>query len=106
MSEAMTPVADLLDEVPEDIVLGVQGNEPIFKSYHNIPIGQLAKEAAAEIRRLTELAYEQHTAIYGLRLQVGHLEHNNEVLTNALWKACGDDEQVVTDTIESQGTLR
>ena len=106
MSEAMTPVADLLDEVPEDIVLGVQGNERIFKSYHNVPIGQLAKEAAAEIRRLTELAYEQHTVIYGLRLQVANLQHNNEVLTNALWKACGDDEQVVNDTIESQGTLR
>jgi hypothetical protein len=34
------------------------------------------------------------------------LEHNNEVLMNALWKACGDDEQVVKDTIESQGELR
>jgi hypothetical protein len=78
-------VAELLDEVPEDIVLGIQGNEPVFKSYHNIPIGQLAKEAAAEIRRLN---------------------HNVEVLTNAVWKACGDDEQVVNDTIESQGELR
>lgn len=106
MSEAMTPVADLLDEVPEDIVLGVEGKEPVFKSYHNIPIGQLAKEAAAEIRRLITLAQEQHTVIYGLRLQVANLKHNNEVLTNALWKACGDDEQVVNDTIESQGTLR
>jgi hypothetical protein len=106
MSEAMTPVADLLDEVPEDIVLGVQGNEPIFKSYHNIPIGQLAKEAAAELRRLLNLAYDQHTEIYGLRLSAANLQHNNEVLTSAIWKACGDDEQVVTDTIESQGTLR
>jgi hypothetical protein len=34
------------------------------------------------------------------------LEHNNEVLMNALWKACGDDEQVVNDTIESQGELK
>lgn len=25
-----------------------------------------------------------------------------EVLTNALWKACGDDEEVVKATIESQ----
>jgi hypothetical protein len=106
MSEAMTPVADLLDEVPEDIVLGVQGNEPVFKSYHNIPIGRLAKEAAAEIRRLITLAQEQHTVIYGLRLRVANLQHNNEVLTNALWKACGDDEQVANDTIESQGALR
>ena len=74
MSKAYkTPVADLLDEVPEDIVLGVQGNEPVFKSYNNIPIGQLAKEAAAEIRRLMNLAYDQHTEIYGLRLEVRNL---------------------------------
>ena len=66
----------------------------------------LGWKAAAELRRLLNLAYDQHTEIYGLRLQVGHLEHNNEVLTNALWKACGDDEQVVNDTIESQGALR
>ncbi len=34
------------------------------------------------------------------------LEHNNEVLMNALWKACGDDESVVNATIESQGELK
>ena len=66
----------------------------------------LGWKAAAELRRLFELAYEQHTVIYGLRLSAANLQHNNEVLTNAIWKACGDDEQVVTDTIESQGTLR
>ena len=32
-------------------------------------------------------------------------EHDMEVLMNALWKACGDDEEVVNATIESQGTL-
>ena len=62
--------------------------------------------AAAELRRLFELAHDQHTELYGLRLKVMNLEHNIEVLTNALWKACGDDEQVVNDTIESQGALR
>jgi hypothetical protein len=67
---------------------------------------QWIMDAASELHRLMNLAYEQHTAIYGLRLQVLNLQHNNEVLTNALWKACGDDEQVVNDTIESQGTLR
>jgi hypothetical protein len=41
-----------------------------------------------------------------LRARNERLEHNNRVLTNAVWKACGDDEQVVNDTIESQGTLR
>ena len=75
--------------------------------------GETPQKAAAELRRLLSeslriegIAYEQHTVIYGLRLQVANLKHNNEVLTNALWKACGDDEQVVNDTIESQGTLR
>jgi len=33
-------------------------------------------------------------------------KHNEEVLMNALWKACGDDEQLVEATIESQGELR
>ena len=74
---------------------------------------QWIMDASSELRRLLSeslriegIAYEQHTVIYGLRLQVANLQHNNEVLTNALWKACGDDEQVVNDTIESQGTLR
>ena len=73
----------------------------------------LEEAAAAELRRLLSeslriegVAYQQHTEIYGLRLKVMNLEHNIEVFTNALWKACGDDEQVVNDTIESQGTLR
>jgi hypothetical protein len=74
---------------------------------------QWIMDAASELHRLLlealrieGIAYEQHTVIYGLRLQVANLQHNNEVLTNALWKACGDDEQVVNDTIESQGALR
>jgi hypothetical protein len=33
-------------------------------------------------------------------------KHNEEVLMNALWKACGDDEQLVEATIESQGELK
>jgi hypothetical protein len=33
-------------------------------------------------------------------------KHNEEVLMNALWKACGDDEEVVNATIESQGKLK
>lgn len=37
--------------------------------------------------------------------ELRRLHHNNEVLMNALWKACGDDEEVVNDTIESQGEL-
>jgi hypothetical protein len=33
-------------------------------------------------------------------------KHNEEVLMNALWKACGDDGQTVVETIESQGELK
>jgi hypothetical protein len=42
-------------------------------------------EAAAELRRL---------------------HHNNGVLLNALWKACGDNKTVVNNTIKSQGELK
>jgi hypothetical protein len=33
-------------------------------------------------------------------------KHNEEVLMNALWKACGDDGKTVVETIESQGELK
>jgi hypothetical protein len=33
-------------------------------------------------------------------------KHNEEVLMNALWKACGDDGQLVEATIKSQGELK
>jgi hypothetical protein len=36
---------------------------------------------------------------------IRRLEANQEVLMNALWKACGDDEEVVNATVESQGSL-
>jgi hypothetical protein len=38
--------------------------------------------------------------------ELRRLHDNNEVLMNALWKACGDDEEVVNATIESQGVLK
>lgn len=69
-------------------------------------ISNALEDTETELRRLLKTAYDQHTQLYGLRLQVLNLTHNNEVLTNAVWKACGDDEQVVKDTIESQGALR
>jgi len=40
------------------------------------------------------------------KAEIKRLEHNIEVLMNALWKACGDDEQLVEATIESQGELK
>ena len=38
--------------------------------------------------------------------ELRRLHHNSLVLTDALWKACGDDEEVVNATIESQGELK
>lgn len=42
----------------------------------------------------------------GASFELRRLHHNEEVLRNALWKACGDIEQVVKETIESQGELK
>jgi hypothetical protein len=38
--------------------------------------------------------------------EVERLCHNNRVLTDAVWKACGDEESAVHDTIASQGDLK
>ncbi len=38
--------------------------------------------------------------------ELRRLYHNNQVLMDALWKACGDDEEVVNSTIASQGELK
>ena len=38
--------------------------------------------------------------------ELRRLHHNNRVLMDALWKACGDDEDTVKATIESQGDLK
>jgi hypothetical protein len=38
--------------------------------------------------------------------ELRRLHHNNQVLMDALWKACGDDEGVVNDTIASEGELK
>ena len=47
-------------------------------------------------------AWHCHKAAAELR----RLHHNNLVLTDALWKACADNEEVVNATIESQGELK
>ena len=60
---------------PEALVLADILDRSVLQAY---------ADAAAELRRL---------------------HHNNLVLTNALWKACGDDREVVNATIESQGEL-
>jgi hypothetical protein len=101
-AEAMStqPEALRLAEALDVLALGVIGAET-----HTQASAEL-RRLLSEALRIERLAYEQHTEIYGLRAQMRNLRHNNEVLTNALWKACGDDEQVVNDTIESQGALR
>jgi len=42
------------------------------------------EKAAAELRRLFSLAEDQHTEIYGLRLQVLNMKQVNESLLEAL----------------------
>lgn len=71
-----TTLAADLDELAK--VLRRSGNTRISDS---VPVAY----AAAELRRLA---------------------HNNRVLTDALRKACGDNEATVTATIESQGELK
>lgn len=44
--------------------------------------------------------------VKALEAEVERLTHNTRVLTDAVWKACGDDDEVVKATIESQGTLQ
>jgi hypothetical protein len=41
-----------------------------------------------------------------LKAEIERLCHNNRVLTDAVWKACGDEESAVHDTIASQGDLK
>ena len=38
--------------------------------------------------------------------ELRRLHHNNQVLKNALWRACGDDEETVNATIASEGELK
>jgi hypothetical protein len=47
--------------------------------------GAVADAASAELRRL---------------------HHNNQVLKDALWRACGDDEEAVNATIACEGELK
>jgi hypothetical protein len=65
-------------------------------------IDMAAQRMAAELENYGEFqSYFDEVAA-----ELRRLHHNNEVLMNALWKACGDDAQVVEATIESQGELK
>jgi hypothetical protein len=65
-----------------------------------------------EAKRIADLLERDPSEWGGLSLgwkaaaELRRLHDNNEVLMNALWKACGDDEEVVNATIESQGVLK
>jgi len=51
-------------------------------------------------------AYSLHPITAEAADEIERLRHNAAVLKDALWKACGDDEAIVAETIESQGELR
>jgi hypothetical protein len=56
------------------------------------------------LRLAEELDWQTHWKPHAAELR--RLHHNNQVLENALWKACGDDKEVVDATVESQGELK
>ena len=62
-----------------------------------------------EAERLAELV-ERHPSddveLVRAAAELRRLQHNNLVLMDALWKACGDDEEMVNGYIESQGELK
>ena len=68
---------------------------------------EMAREAGFEIDCCSLEWHKRITAFAKLvaAKERESYKHDMEVLTNALWKACGDDEEVVKATIESQGTL-
>jgi hypothetical protein len=72
-----TKAQRLADQLDADATIGDMGRKPNPKCHK--------RKAAAELR---------------------WLEHNNQVLMNALMKACGDDEEMVKEIIESQGELK
>ena len=88
--------------VEHEYLMTVQRHKQLLKS-------KLADEEQLELDRMKTA--RDSLLITNARLNVRldemlRLEHNNRALMDALWKACGDDEQVVKDTIESQGELK
>ena len=55
---------------------------------------------------LEQAVREHRQEIMRLHAELDRLRHNNRVLMDALWKACGDDEAVVNGAIASQGELK
>lgn len=71
---------------------------------------QISRSRAVEARlrwpACAKIELEVADTISALIAENERLTHNNEVLTNALWKASGDDEQCVNEYIASQGELK
>ena len=62
------------------------------------------KHYKGEVIFISNDALERFAKLVAAKEREVH-EHDMGVLMDALWKACGDDEEVVNATIESQGTL-
>lgn len=62
--------------------------------------------SGATLKQAAELLRQAEQVTARAEAEIARLKHNNQVLTDALWKACGDDEAAVNATIESQGELR
>ena len=65
-------------------------------------------EQVKQYRSLYEITgdiKDHNTVLVGLD-ELKRWQHNDEVLKNWLMKACGDDEEVARDTINSQGELK
>ncbi len=67
----------------------------------------------SEAHRLADIIEQDPTTTWGYReashaaaAELRRLRHNNQVLMNALWKACGDDEEAIDATIASEGVLK
>jgi hypothetical protein len=72
---------------------------------------QLRKDAKAnrpEALRLADqlIAYLGGNTAAQAADELRRLHHNNQVLKDALWRACGDDEEAVNATIACEGELK
>jgi hypothetical protein len=61
---------------------------------------------ALRLAEWLESDYYDDVRVAAASAELRRLRHNNQVLTDALWKACGDDEDMVSGTIASQGELK
>lgn len=69
------------------------------------------QQQVAQLKRVDALGeamfnVQLRTDLSELEAENAKLKHNVHVLTDALWKSCGDDEETVNATIDSQGELK